>query len=241
MTRLRTWLIGGLLFVVFAVIFAPATLIRTVLPADGQVDVLNARGSLWRGSGELFAAGERLGTIGWDHRAVTILQGSLGYDIDWHSAEHALTGRILLGPARWHAEVSGSIDASLINRWLAPYDIAMSGRIDLDAVTVTVPYRFAGDGAASGSARWGGGPVRYRLASRDFAGELPPLAAFLGDGLEAVVYPQDGQTPLLRVVLQDNGFVRIGMTRLLTSLLGNPWPGSQQDHEVVLEVEEQLF
>jgi hypothetical protein len=239
--RRRSWLIGAALFLAFVVIFAPATLIRTLLPADSPIDLLQVQGSLWRGSGELFVEGRPLGTLRWNHRAITILQGSLGYDIDWFGADHRVSGQLKLGPGRWRVQGTGNVDAPFLNRWLAPYDIAMSGRVELDAVTLSAGYREIGHGIASGSARWDGGPVRYRLAGQDYAGQLPPLTAFLGDGLEAVVYPEDGQTPLLRLTLQDDGFVRIGVTRMLTRLLGNPWPGSQQDHEVVLEVEEQLF
>jgi hypothetical protein len=239
--RRRSWVIGALLFIVFAVIFAPATLIRSFLPADGSIDLLQAQGSLWRGSAELFVEGLPAGTLRWNHRPVTILQGSLGYDIEWFGVDHRISGRVKLGPGQWLVQGAGNVDAPFLNRWLAPYDIVMSGRVELDSVSLSAGYRGIGHGAASGSARWDGGPVSYRLAGQDYAGQLPPLTAFLGDGLEAVVYPQDGQTPLLRLAVQDDGFVRIGVTRMLTRLLGNPWPGSQQDHEVVLEVEEQLF
>jgi hypothetical protein len=47
--------------------------------------------------------------------------------------------------------------------------------------------------------------------------------------------------PLLRIEVLANGYVRIGITRLLTKLLNNPWPGSDVDHEVVLEIEERLL
>ena len=70
---------------------------------------------------------------------------------------------------------------------------------------------------------------------------LPPLVAYLGEGAEATVFAQNGQTPLIKAELQDNGFAKVGITRLLTKMLDNPWPGSEPDHAVVLEVEEQVF
>ena len=86
-----------------------------------------------------------------------------------------------------------------------------------------------------------GGPVNYRLSGQEYRGSLPPLVATLGEGLEVYIYPDEGQTPLLVAQMLENGFVKIGVTRLLTKLLNNPWPGSDVDHEVVLEVEEQIF
>jgi general secretion pathway protein N len=241
MTRWRTAVIGALLFAAFLVVLAPASLVRQLLPAGGQIDLLQTRGSLWRGSGELYIDGRPAGSLTWDHQAVTILQGALGYHVTLKGPEHRIDGQVRLGPSRWRIDVDGNLGAGFVNAWLAPYDIAISGDVQLEDVTVTVPYRWDGTGSATGDARWNGGPVSYRLAGQSHSGVLPPLAAFLGDGLEAVVYPQDGQTPLLRAQMQSNGFARIGVTRMLTGLLGNPWPGAQQDHEVVLEVEEQLF
>jgi hypothetical protein len=239
--RGTTWLIGGLLFVVFAVAMAPATLVRQLLPADSGVELLNLRGSLWDGQADLLVNALPLGSVRWDYRAVTLLQGRLGYDLTWEGPDHALTARAGFGLTGWQVAADGRLAAAFVNRALAPYDIAITGGMEVREVALAAPYRWNGTGSASGSARWQGGAVRYRLANQVYDGQLPPLAAFLGDGLEAVIYPEDGQTPLLRAEIQGNGFARIGVTRKLTELLGNPWPGSHQDHEVVLEVEEQLF
>lgn len=67
------------------------------------------------------------------------------------------------------------------------------------------------------------------------------MTAVLGPGAEAVVFAAGGQTPLLQAQLQDDGFAKVGVTKLLTKMLNRPWPGSDADHEVVLEVEEQVF
>ena len=88
---------------------------------------------------------------------------------------------------------------------------------------------------------WSGGQVRYILSGRSSTSILPPLVAYLGEGAEATVFAQNGQTPLIKAELLDNGFAKVGITRLLTKMLDNPWPGSEPDHAVVLEVEEQVF
>jgi hypothetical protein len=132
----------------------------------------------------------------------------------------------------------------------------MGGEIRLKQIALALPLRVdepatgppstgaapsLAPGEASGTASWSGGYVRYRLSGQSYSGDLPPLEAALGDGLEAYVYPVQEQTPLIRAQLLSNGFAKIGITRLLTRLLNNPWPGSDADHEVVLEVEEQLY
>jgi hypothetical protein len=67
------------------------------------------------------------------------------------------------------------------------------------------------------------------------------MTANLGPGPKAVAYATGESTPLLHAALADNGFVRVGVTKYLTAMLGQPWPGSDPDHAVVLEVEEQVF
>lgn len=240
---IRTLLIGLVLFLAFAVAFAPASLMRTVLPERSGADLLETSGTVWHGSADLYLAGQPAGRLSWTFAPDAVVRGALGYRIHLAGPEDDLSGIVDLGAggaaATWH----GRATAAFANRWLGAYDIAISGDLTFEDAHLQVPYDYArsGKGAGSGNLNWTGGPVRYRLGSRAYSGNLPPLVAYLGDGLEAVVYPQGGQTPLLRVEMLPNGFVRIGVTQLLTDLAGNPWPGSHADHEVVLEVEEQLF
>lgn len=238
----RMIVIGALLLLVFAVAFAPATLVRTLLPADSGVELLQPSGTLWVGSGDLYLAGQPAGRMRWVFAPMSLLRGAPGYDIALAGPQHELSGTVTVGLSAGGISLVGRASAAFANRWLAPYDIAISGELEFQDAQVRVPYDVTSEpGAASGSLTWTGGPVNYRLAGRGYSGNLPPLVAYLGEGLETVVYPQGGQTPLLTAQILASGFVRIGVTQLLTDLAGNPWPGSHADHEVVLEVEEQLF
>ena len=240
---IRTLLVGLLLFLGFAVAFAPATLVRNLVPADAGIELLDTSGTLWNGSGSLYLGGQGAGRISWSFRPVTLASASLGYHVRLEGPDHRFEGRVGVGFGSASVALGGNAAAAFANRWLAPYDIAISGDLGFDQVTAEVPHRLSAQqpGAADGSVSWAGGAVRYRLSGQHHAGELPALVAHLGEGLEAVIYPAGGQTPLLRAAVLPDGFVRIGVTQMLTRLLGNPWPGSHADHEVVLEVEEQLF
>lgn len=239
----RTLLIGLLLFLGFAVVLAPASLLRNLLPDGADVELLSLRGTLWSGAGELYLGGRALGRIEFDFAPSTLLGGRIGYEIALSGAEHALDGTVGLGFDAAEAALNGRAGSALINRWLADYDIALSGELGFRDVRLQVPWdvRTTGAGRAAGTVTWTGGPVRYVLSGRPFGGDLPPVVGYLGDGLEAVVLPEGGQTPLLTAELLPAGFVRIGVTKLLTRLAGNPWPGSHADHETVLSVEQQLF
>ena len=96
---------------------------------------------------------------------------------------------------------------------------------------------------ARGTVGWSGGSVRYLLSQRRRTVELPALEAQLrfADGLAATVFAAGNSTPLLEAELLDSGFVRIGITKLMTKMLNDPWPGGGPDHEVVLAVEEKIL
>lgn len=237
----RTLLIGAALFVVFAVVFAPASLVRRFVPEDSGVELLTPTGTLWNGAADLYIGGQPAGGLQWDFQAVTILQGMLGYDVYLAGPDHDLNGHVAVGVGAATARLDGRTAAAFVNRWLGSYDIRIDGALTVTGVNLRLPYDAPATGQAGGSVAWAGGPVRYRLGGRSHAGALPPLVAYLGAGLEAVVYAEGGQTPLLRAEILPTGFARVGITQLFTELAGNPWPGAHPDHEVVLEVEEQLF
>jgi hypothetical protein len=236
----RTILWGVLLFLGFSVAFAPAGLMRVAFNQINGVTLTDPTGTIWHGRGQILLQEQPLGALDWDLRPSKVLSGELSFDFDLVDPGHTITGLASLGIGRTFAvRVSGTVSADLVNRFLAPYDISISGGLSLTGAGLTL----AGGApvCASGNIMWSGGPVRYTLSGRTLTRELPPLVAYLGDGAEATVFEQNGQTPLIRAELMENGFVKIGITKLLTKLLDNPWPGANPDHMVVLEVEEQIF
>jgi hypothetical protein len=239
-----------LLIAGFAVVYAPAALLRHVLPQDGSAMLTGHSGTLWNGSANLLVEGQSAGQLAWELAPVTILRGALGYDLQLTGPEQALAAELRLRPGELEFTVNGAVDAGWFDRWLARYDIRLGGKFAFESVRIETAYGRGNDqdsterapGSADGRLTWTGGPVHYQLSGRRYDASLPPLEARFGSGLTAVVYPSTGNpTPLLHADLLANGFMRIGMTRLLTRLLNNPWPGGDADHEVVLEVEEQVL
>jgi len=241
----RTLVVILLLVVAFAVAFAPAAILRHALPGAAGIELAAPAGTLWNGRATALIDGRSAGNIRWRLVPVTFLQGALGYHIDLDGPGHAIEAMLRLRPGTVRIALQGSADADAFNDWLDVYDIALSGRFSFDNVAISAPYRLEQGqglaGTASGALTWSGGTVRYRLAGEPYRGELPPLEAAFGDGLEAIVRAQGQETPLLFIELLSNGHIRLGMTKLLTKMLNNPWPGREADHEVVLEVEEQLL
>ncbi len=232
-------LIGTAVFLVLLISQAPASIMRWAVSQSGQATLLASTGTVWRGSGELLIAGASLGILSWDLQGVTILQGKLSYHVRLESAEQNINGGLVLFPTNGVQNAEGRISSSAVNRWLAPYNISLSGEFNLE--NVSLMFSSGVPSSAGGEIHWQGGPISYRLANENSTGMLPPMTAVLGPAAEAAVFAEGGQTPLLQAQLQANGFAKVGVTKLLTKMLNRPWPGSDADHEVVLEVEEQVF
>ena len=232
--------VGALLVLAFAIAFAPAGLVRIAMDPAAPVSLLEPSGTLWEGQGQLTGQGVPIGRLSWDLQPVTILSGALGYAFTLVGEDLDLQGSVSAGIDNT-AEVraSGRIGGNFVNELLAPYAMSIGGPLNLEAAGL----QFQGQRptGASGTASWQGGTVRYRLSGRSYSTVLPPMVATLGPGPEAAVSREGQSAPLMLAELQPNGFAKVGITKGLTRLLGNPWPGDAQDTEVVLQVEEKIF
>lgn len=231
--------IGVLVFLILILVRIPAGVIQTFIPADSPVKLLHPEGTVWSGQGELLVDGRATGQLGWSIRPVTFLKGSVGYDLSLAGAGADLNGSLATGFGTTEASVRGTVTGDFVNRWLAPYYIALSGTFVAETLNLSLDGRMLEN--IEGLLTWNGGPIQYRLSGNVHNSSLPPMTAELGPGPVAVAFATGEPTPLLHVALAENGFVRIGVTKYLTTILGQPWPGGDPDHAVVLEVEEQVF
>ncbi len=231
--------IGALVFLVLIVTRIPAGVIPGFIPEHSPAKLLRPEGTIWQGRGELLVDGRASGVLGWSVRPVTFLQGRIGYDLSLTGAGADLDGAVEAGFASTAGNINGRIDGTFVNQWLAPYYIELGGTFVVESVNLSLEGRSLTE--LDGRLTWDGGPLRYRLSGNVHDSALPAMTADLGPGPVAVAYATGESTPLLQAALADNGFVRIGVTKYLTTLLGQPWPGGDPDHAVVLEVEEQVF
>ncbi len=235
----KTIAAGIVVFLGFAVFFAPAGMLRSWVPPD--ITLVNPGGTLWQGHAQLIVRGRPLGELQWRIKPAAVFNAALRYDLELRTAHDNLAGTIEVLPLvdTTRVALSGRLSAAVINEWLSPYQISLSGSFRLDNVELTFTGRTPS--AANGTITWSGGPVTYVLSGKTSTGNLPEMLAYLGDIPQAVIFEVGGQTPLMRAELLANGYAKIGITKYLTRLLNAPWPGGDPDHAVVLEVEEQVF
>lgn len=236
-------LIGIATFAVCAIVLAPASLVG-LLVRDARPLTLGAlTGTLWHGSGDVGFDGTPLGRLNWSFAPVLLLNGQFGFDVDLHGDQLDLAGRAGASPGGASAQLHGTLDAALLKEPLARYAVELPGSFAFDDVDVTHRYGSRLP-MLRGDLKWTGGMVNYRLSGRDQRLDLPPLAGLLDSSSgqpTLTVTKIDDTMPLLIGHLTEDGVASLGITKQFTKMLGEPWPGSEPDHAVVLEVGEKLF
>jgi hypothetical protein len=233
-------LLGILLFLGFCIAFAPAGLTSLILDRMHGVDMTRVSGTLWQGEGDLYVRSEPLGRLQWDVHPATLLEGALGGDFALTDAHHELRGTADVGLNRtFTVDVSGKVGAQTVNRWLEPYDMTISGTINLSSTLLTFDAVTLRD--AGGAVDWEGGSITYPAGNGIQSSILPPLRATLGPGPAAIITTRDDAAPLVTAELFDNGIAKVGVTARMTRLLDLSWTETEPDSAVVLEVEEQVF
>lgn len=242
---IRYVLVGVLLFLVFAVSFAPAGLLDRVISSSTEADLVEPQGTVWQGRGQLVVGGVSLGNVVWDFVGTSLLRATPTYAWSLTQPAWQLQGTAGIGFSNAQLSAAGLIQASATNTWLRAYDISLNGDFSIAPTEATFNHRNRQITAVDGELNWSGGTVRYTLSGVLREATLPPLTAILdmnNDDLpEAVVFAEGQQTPLLIATLGRDGFAKVGITKLFTKLLNNPWPGSDPDHVVVLQVEEKII
>ncbi len=265
MKKLLLTLVITILVLLLGIAMAPARLASSTLEkafprarsertAHPEIRLVNARGTLWDGSGQLLVNRRPVGNLSWQVQTARLL--GLEAAVDWQLNDEQFSAR---GTASAHREgfdlrnVQGSFSARFLDRILSAYDISPSGTLNIEQLDITDlvlndRMDWPGSVTCSGRLSWTGGPVRYRLSGQTFDIELPQLLGIVTTSdrsanpgwPELEVTDADTGNLLLTGRLTPKGTAAIGITRGLTRLTGQPWPGSEPDHVVVLEVEEQL-
>lgn len=252
MTRWH-WLAASALIVVFAVALAPARLatqfVNESTANGGQLRLLQPSGTVWSGSADLLVNAAPSGRVAWRFLPTTLFRLAVGLRFDLTAKDFSAEGR-LLKPFSGQPEIhnlNAQVDQIALQRWLARYDIVPSGTLVIEDLDLT-ELAFGDNGAvtalsSSGAANWSGGNLSYRLSGRTTAVILPPLVASISteESLPNLRVTEKGKNlPLILARLTNRGSTAIGITQGFTRLAGQPWPGSEPDHKVVLEVEEML-
>ncbi len=245
--RRRYIALGLLVFLLTLVVLAPASLLTSTLGRTTELALSRVTGSLWHGQADIAFRSEPLGRLSWKFQPSSLLYLAVSYDIDLSSPDHHFSGRVTRHIGDTTMSGRAVVENPTINRLLKPYDIAAPGELTLENIALTLTQ--VGEDTpptlqAKGDLHWSGGLVTYRLSGRRYETRLPPIVGYIDtiDGKpEITTYRENDDTPLILASIDRDGWLTLGITRAFTRLAAQPWPGSEPDHAVVLEVEEKVF
>ena len=235
--------IGVAAFLAGAVYLAPAGLVGVAVGDDGPARLSRIEGRLWDGRASLWFDGWPAGRLRWSFDPAGLLDARLRFDWRIEDPGYDLGGHGDVGVGGTSFNATGQVGPILIERTLAPYDIAVGGALDISRLVVRASHDLV-PRTVEGSLHWKGGPVGYRLAGREFRANLPALDGRIDtvDGEPVLSVRAAGEeVPLLHVRLDDEGWAHVGITQRLTELAGMPWPGGGPADAVVLEVGEKVL
>lgn len=235
--------IGIATFLAGAVYLTPAGVVGVALGDEGPARLSRIEGRLWDGRASLLFDGWPAGRLRWSFDAAGLLDGRLRFDWRIEDPGYDLGGRSDVGFGGTTFAATGQVGPTLLERTLAPYDIAVGGALEISRLVVRashdlVPQTF------EGSLRWTGGPVGYRLAGRDFGVDLPALDGRIDtvEGEPVLTVRAAGEDiPLVRVRLDGEGWAHIGITQRFTEMVDMAWPGDRPADAVVIEVAEKVL
>jgi hypothetical protein len=201
---IRYALIGTLLFLGFITIFAPASLLKLAVEKNSAAKLIDPRGTIWQGQGQLRVSNVPLGRLEWDFQATTILRGAPSYQWSLSQPAGRLNGLAGVDFSQVFIETAGNLSADSVNEWLSSYDIHLSGAFDIAPTKIVVSQADGAISSLDGQISWSGGRVRYQLSGLLHETTLPAMNAYLqinaNTQAEAVVYADNTETPLLIAV-----------------------------------------
>ncbi|MCY3883544.1 MAG: type II secretion system protein N [Gammaproteobacteria bacterium] len=240
----RILIVGGAVVVLVLVIIAIPAQTFALLLDDYDIHLLDARGTVWRGSAQLVVPGTNLGTLQWNIVPQRLLRANLTYDVSVTGSSVQARGTFAKGFSKTSLFANAEIQPSIVNSILLHYEMKISGSIQLHDVDLLMNGRNE-ISSLSGSVEWEGGKSRYRAGDEVREIDLPAMNGSLiaseGDVILTAMNGQD-DTELLNARLEAaSGWLHIGLSRQMIELAKMRWDAQGSPGSEVFKVSRQIF
>ena len=209
------WLIGLILFALFAILQMPASwLLEKYAPKTPYVQ--HVSGNLWQGSiiwQVPLSATPLTGTAEWSWQPWQLLLGKLGADVDIHSEQTRLNGQVKIGIDSWQVTnmtgkiapetLASVVDWQLPNTPIQVNNVSLKRQSGSNAADNGSNTNPAGFTQADGQLTWVGGDVGYPSGGKVFYITMPVMRAELSA-------EQKNNKNLLHINLFNNQDKRLG-------------------------------
>ncbi|WP_201511153.1 type II secretion system protein N [Psychrobacter alimentarius] len=209
------WLVGFILFALFAILQMPASWLLEKYAPDTPY-VQHVSGNLWQGSAIWqipVSAIPLTGTAEWSWQPWYLLLGKLGADVDIQADQTRLNGQVKIGLNSWQVDnMSGKIapetlasvvDWQLPNTPIQVNNVSLQRQSGSNAADNESNKTQAGFTQADGQLTWVGGEVGYPSGGKVFYITMPVMRAELSA-------EQKNNQNLLHINLLNNQDKRLG-------------------------------
>ena len=202
------WLIGFILFALFALLQMPASWVIEKYAPDSPY-VQHVSGNLWQGSAIWqvpVATTPLTGSANWSWQPWQLFLGKIGADVDISTGQTRLDGQVKVGRSSWQvADLSGKIApetlAGMVDWQLPNTPIQVNGvSLQRKSGSDSKPIGFT---KADGQLTWVGGEVGYPSGGKVFYITIPAMRAELST-------EQKNDKNLLHMNLLNNQDKRLG-------------------------------
>ncbi|MBM4203228.1 MAG: type II secretion system protein N [Gammaproteobacteria bacterium] len=233
---------GVLLALLFSIIMAPASLLRRVTSDVPGLELIGMAGTVWSGSGGVVVQGEKVGQATWAFRPLGLLSLELTWDVQFTGRDAELNGGIGISPGAFRVNASGVLGEDALNYSLQQWDLHVAGAVSVESIDAV--WKAQQLTSLEGRLSWPGGPISWFMDGQTATATLPAMTGQLAQSAGAVsglIVPDEGQTPVAQIGLSADGMFTLKISKLMTILLGRPWPGSDPDHAIVIEMVDRVF
>jgi len=202
------WLVGLVVFALFAVLQMPAAwIVEKYAPESPYVQQVS--GNVWQGAliWQLPQTGTALtGSANWTWQPWQLFLGKLGADVEITTGQTRLDGQVKIGRSAWQVDdMNGKIAAETLASvvdWQLPNTPIQLNNVSIQRQSAAGD-KSAGFHKADGQLTWVGGEVGYPNAGKVLYITMPPMRAQLSS-------EQKNDNHLLHVNLLNNQDKRLG-------------------------------
>lgn len=240
----RILIFGGAIVVLALVVVAIPARAFALLLNDYDIHLLDAQGTVWKGSAQLVVPGTNLGKLHWAIVPQRLFRASLAYDISVNSSALQVHGTLTRGFSKTSLVANAEIQPSIVNSILLHNELKISGSIQIQGFDLLINGRNEIN-SLTGTVEWDGGNSRYRAGEEIREIDLPAmtgnLSASQGDVILTAFNGHD-DTELLNARLEAaSGWLHIGVTRHMTELAKMPWDTQGPPNSEAFKVSRQIF
>jgi hypothetical protein len=230
-------------FLIFLVIFAPASAAWSLIDKDVQdripdLNVSRVGGTIWNGEAEIQFRQFPPSTLNWQLSPGKLIQGTANIHLLVDGQGHSIKAEATLGASYGSLQSArGVVSSDYVNKVSEQFGLIFSGDLEFQEFNVAANSDWIT--AATGSAHWTGGQI---LINQSQTILLPPLDGELYYQNQQLIFDiTDQNLQLIQIILKQSGWAEVDIKSRMLELANLPLPNGSHPDETILLLEEKIL